>query len=380
VLGLALCINAFFLIGAAAVNRDLEGIKKKIENEKKGLSRLQAKEGSVLQSLGKIENELDRKSKQLKLANAEFFRLAGEMAAKKAEAARLNSSVALRQQLLQKRAVALYRWYRGGSPFVLLNGDTSWVGLLRRKRYLETAISFDREWMTRLQEERQQQLILHDELARKKIELDDQKQALGLAKDAVLQEAAKKKIVLAAVRREKEVRLRALKEMEGAALRLQKMMDELSRRAAIRPRESPPSSSTGTGLDALRGRLDWPVRGEVIAPFGKFKHPEFAAEVVRKGIDIEAPFGEGIRAIEKGKIVYAGRFSGYGKMVIIDHGERYYTIYGHLSEILKKTGDEVGRGDILGRVGDSDSLAGAKLYFEIRKDGRSMDPVPWFKK
>jgi septal ring factor EnvC (AmiA/AmiB activator) len=168
--------------------------------------------------------------------------------------------------------------------------------------------------------------------------------------------------------------------MEGAALRLQKMMDELSRRAAIRPRESPPSSSTGTGLDALRGRLDWPVRGEVIAPFGKFKHPEFAAEVVRKGIDIEAPFGEGIRAIEKGKIVYAGRFSGYGKMVIIDHGERYYTIYGHLSEILKKTGDEVGRGDILGRVGDSDSLAGAKLYFEIRKDGRSVDPVPWFKK
>ena len=68
------------------------------------------------------------------------------------------------------------------------------------------------------------------------------------------------------------------------------------------------------------------------------------------------------------------------RMVIIDHGERYYTIYGHLSEILKKTGDEIRRGEILGRVGDSDSVAGSRLYFELRKDGHSLDPIPWFKK
>jgi septal ring factor EnvC (AmiA/AmiB activator) len=168
--------------------------------------------------------------------------------------------------------------------------------------------------------------------------------------------------------------------METAAQRLQKMMDEIARRAAIRPRESPTPPSTGSGLDALRGRLEWPVRGTIVAPFGKFKHPEFAVEVVRKGVDIEAPLGEGIQAVEKGRIVYADRFSGYGRMVIVDHGERYYTIYGHLAEILKKTGDEVRRGEVLGRVGDSDSMEGAKLYFELRKDGRSLDPTPWFRK
>ena len=65
-------------------------------------------------------------------------------------------------------------------------------------------------------------------------------------------------------------------------------------------------------------------------------------------------------------------------MVIVDHGERYYTIYAHLSEILKKAGDEVRRGEAVGRAGDSESLAGSKLYFEMRKDGRSIDPVPWF--
>jgi septal ring factor EnvC (AmiA/AmiB activator) len=67
-------------------------------------------------------------------------------------------------------------------------------------------------------------------------------------------------------------------------------------------------------------------------------------------------------------------------MIIIDHGDRFYTIYAHLSEMLKKTGDPVSRGETVGRVGDSDSLAGAKLYFEMRKDGRSIDPLPWFRK
>ncbi|HEX2932469.1 MAG TPA: peptidoglycan DD-metalloendopeptidase family protein, partial [Candidatus Binatia bacterium] len=146
-----------------------------------------------------------------------------------------------------------------------------------------------------------------------------------------------------------------------------------------KPKESPMPSPPGVGIPAMQGRLDWPVRGQLSAPFGKFKHPEFAAEVVRNGIDIEASIGEEIRVVEKGRVVYADRFSGYGRMVIVDHGDRYFTIYGHLSEISKKVGDEVRRGEVLGRVGDSDSLAGAKLYFEMRKDGRSVDPVPWFK-
>jgi septal ring factor EnvC (AmiA/AmiB activator) len=67
-------------------------------------------------------------------------------------------------------------------------------------------------------------------------------------------------------------------------------------------------------------------------------------------------------------------------MIIVDHGERYYTVYAHLSEILKKRGEAVKRGETLGLAGDSDSLAGAKLYFELRKDGRSVDPLPWFRK
>jgi septal ring factor EnvC (AmiA/AmiB activator) len=368
------------LLGAGAVNQDLEGIKKKIESEKKGLSQLQIKEGSVRESLGKIETELAKKNRQLKMANARWATLQEEMESKKLEAAQLDHSVSARRELLRQRAAALYRWQRGGSPLVILNGDASLSQLLRRQHYLQAAISFDRDLVTKLQDESTRLAVVQAQLAKKTGELDEQKQAIASAQDAVRQDAEKKKLLLASFGREKETRIRALKQMEAAAQRLQKMMDEIARRAARKSRDTPSPPSSGMGFDALRGKLDWPVKGEIVVPFGKFKHPEFAAEVVRKGIDIDASLGEGVKAIEKGNIVYADRFSGYGRMVIIDHGERYYTIYGHLSEILKKNGDTIRRGEILGRVGDSDSAEGSRLYFELRKDGHSLDPIPWFRK
>ena len=378
------CVALFLAIPgparAAQSNRDLEGIRKKIENEKKSLSQLQVKEGSVLQTLSKIQTDLEKRRKELSLASTKLASLADELRAQESEAERLGDSIAARRDILQKRAAALYRWQKGGSPLMIFNGAVSLSSFLHRRKYLSTAISFDRELLANLQEESQHQEILRERLARKQVELSEQKKNLSLAQASVRQEAEKEKLLLASLRREKTTRLRALREMEAAAQRLEKMMDEIARRAMIKPRQPPPAPSTGVGLEALRGKLDWPVHGSVSAPFGKYKHPEFAGEIFRKGIDIDAPIGEEIRAVEKGTVVYADRFSGYGKMVIVDHGERYYTIYGHLSEIIKKSGNEVRRGEVVGRAGDSDSLAGSKLYFEMRKDGRSLDPVPWFKK
>jgi murein hydrolase activator len=378
VLPWAIFLAAISTMGAA--DRDLEGIKKKIANEKKGLSQLQIKEGSMLQSLGQIESELDKRTKELRLANAKLSSIAGEVAVKQDQAERLNHSIASRRKIFQKRATALYRWQKSASPLVVLNGDVPFGIFLQRRRYLEATVAFDQELLTRLDEESRRQEILRQELAQKKQELADHKNSLGVAKEAIRREAEKKKILLASLRRDKETRLRALKEMEAAAQRLEKMLEAISRRAVVKPREAPAAPSTGLGLEAMRGRLEWPVRGEVTAPFGKFKHPEFAAEVFRNGIDIDAPIGEEIKAVEKGRIIYAERFSGYGKMVIVDHGERYFTIYGHLAEIFKKTGDEVRRGEVIGKVGEGDLVRGTSLYFEMRKDGRSLDPAPWFRK
>jgi murein hydrolase activator len=360
----------------AASARDLEGIKQRIAKEQQGLRQVKKREGSILQALSKIDRDLEKKTKDLNAASSRVAAIRIEISKQEIESERLRLSLDERRKLLLQRAVAIYRWYRGESPWVGLDGDRSLGFLLRRKRYLAATVSFDQALVQKLGDEVAHQAKVRSELGQRKEELDDQRRILGQLRDAVRKEAESKKQLLAGLTREKESRVRALKELEQAALRLQKMMDEISRRAVSKP----PGAPAGAGLEAMQGKLEWPVRGQIIGGFGKTKHREFSAEVFRNGIDIEAPMGEEIKAVEKGRVVFADRFAGYGRMVIVDHGERYFSVYAHLSEIVKKNGSVVSRGEILGRVGDSDSLAGAKLYFEMRKDGKSIDPLPWFQK
>ncbi len=379
------CLSVFVLIGALAlappiraaqVDRQLEGIKKEIEKEKRGISQVHKKEGSILQSLGKIDKDLERKTRELKKVDVKLERVLADLKESEQQAQELSRSVEERRELLKKRALALYRWQRGGSPFVILGGGFSLGELMRRKRYLEATLAYDQELIHSLSEESARQEKVQQALARKRQEVDIQRKALVGLKESARKEAEKKREILASLRREKDLRIRALKELEEAAHRLQKMMDEINRKAVASSKEVP----SGVSFEAMRGKLEFPIRGEVMGEFGKTRHPEFSAEVFRKGIDIEAPLGEEIKAVEKGKVVFADRFSGYGNMLIVDHGQRYYSVYAHVSELFKKPGDLVQRGEPIALVGDSDSLAGSRLYFEIRKDGKPVDPLPWFKR
>ena len=362
---------------SASADRDLDGIKKKIESEKRVLSQVKKKESSLIESLGQVEIDLEKKNKQLKQSTSKLELVVSELRKKQAETLRLRESLEQRKAYLARRADALYRWQRAASPFMILNGDLSLSSLLKRRFYLQSSMAFDREMVQSLSEQATQQETLAQELARKRQEVDTQRRELTEVKQAVQKDAQKKRELLASIREERESRQRALKDLEQAAVRLQKMIEELSRRSAGKSSKEAPA---GTGLESMRGKLQWPVKGQVIGGFGKTKHHEFSTEVFRKGLEIEAPVGEEIRAVEKGKIVFADRFSGYGKMMIIDHGDRYYTVYAHLSDFLKKSGDPVKRGEAVALVGDSESLAGSKLYFEMRKDGRSIDPTPWFQR
>ncbi len=365
-----------FLALAAQVETELEGIKRRIERERQGITKVRKKEGSVLHDLERIGEELGNKNKQLGNINSRLESIFVDLQKKEKEAEKISSSIKARRELLKKRAQALYKWQRGGSLFVLLNGGFSVAELMQRKRYLELTLAYDQELLNTLRGESARQEALKGELALKRKEVDGQRRALVEVKESIRLEREKKREILSGLRREKELHVRALKELEQAAHKLQKMMDEISRKAVVKTKELP----AGAGFETMRGRLDYPVRGEVMAGFGKTKHPEFSAEIFRKGIDIEAPLGEEIRAVEGGKVVFADRFFGYGKMMIVDHGQRYYTIYAHLSDLLKKSGEAVQKGDPIALVGDSDSLTGPRLYFEIRKDGKPLDPLPWFRK
>ena len=126
----------------------------------------------------------------------------------------------------------------------------------------------------------------------------------------------------------------------------------------------------------FRGALEWPVPGRIVSRFGQ---PGAVAGSVRSGIDLAAPLGSGVRAVHDGVVDYAEGFTGLGTLVILNHGSNTFSLYGYLDEALVKRGDTVQAGAEVGRVGRPPVGTQSALYFELRVDGRLVDPVEWLK-
>ena len=135
----------------------------------------------------------------------------------------------------------------------------------------------------------------------------------------------------------------------------------------IRPREKE---------EPVSGREEFtlPVEGRLSSGYGMRVHPILNQEMMHHGIDLAAPEGTGIKAASAGRVSFSGWSKGYGNLVEVDHGQGIISRYGHNSENLVKVGDEVKAGQLLGRVGSTGRSTGPHLHFEIRKDGRAIDP------
>lgn len=119
----------------------------------------------------------------------------------------------------------------------------------------------------------------------------------------------------------------------------------------------------------VKGVFAWPLKGEVSSEFGpRGGRPH-------DGIDIRSPKGTPIHASASGEVVYAGRMSGYGNLIVLQHEQDYFTAYAHNDEIKVKTGKKVGKGDLIAKVGDTGHATGYHLHFEIRQGSTPMDPL-----
>jgi murein DD-endopeptidase MepM/ murein hydrolase activator NlpD len=117
----------------------------------------------------------------------------------------------------------------------------------------------------------------------------------------------------------------------------------------------------------------------VVSAFGAQVHPRFGTRTFRNGVDIEASEGRDVTAVFAGHVVYTGWFKGYGNLIILDHDNEYYTLYAHVADILVKEGDDVRQGQRIGTVGDTGSLEGPRLYFEVRHQGKPQNPEQWLR-
>ncbi len=125
------------------------------------------------------------------------------------------------------------------------------------------------------------------------------------------------------------------------------------------------------------GQLLWPAIGPITSPFGWRIHPIFGTREFHPGVDIGAPYGSTVIAADAGVIEFAGVMTGYGNVVVIDHGGGLATLYGHLSAYAVAVGQNVGRGAPIANVGCTGYCTGPHLHFEVRINGVPVDPMPY---
>ena len=368
----------------SAEQRKLQQTERQLREERRKAAEARARESSVLAELEVIEKRLADKQREITRLDARMKRLAGDVQALRSEVRQLETQRAGQQAALARRLRAMYKVHvQGGALPLLLAGDdpTTRAAAIR---HLGSLASLDarliqeyRGTSDRLEDRRSREEARQRDLASLRAEAQREQAEV----DA---DAAKRRVLLAKVRDERAYHERMVGELTEAARRLEAFIRDLQakqrRLAKIPPPAKPGTETPAVGFGTLRGRLPWPTEGRVVSAFGAQVHPRFGTRTFRNGVDIEPGEGRDVTAVFGGHVVYTGWFKGYGNLIILDHDNEYYTLYAHVADILVKEGDDVKQGQRIGTVGDTGSLEGTRLYFEVRFEGKPQNPEQWLRK
>jgi murein hydrolase activator len=369
----------------SAEQRKLQQTERQLREERRKAAEARARESSVLAELEVIDKRLAAKQREIARLDARMKRAASDVQSLRSEVHQLETQRSGQQAALARRLRAMYKVHvQGGALPLLLAGDDP-TARAAAIRHLGSLASLDarliqeyRGTSDRLQDRRGREEARQRDLA--SLRADAQREQAEVDADA-----AKRRILLAKVRDERAYHERMVGELTEAARRLEAFIRDLQARQR-RVAKLPPPSKPGTeappavGFGNLRGRLPWPTDGRVVSAFGAQVHPRFGTRTFRNGVDIEAGEGRDVAAVFGGHVVYTGWFKGYGNLIILDHDNEYYTLYAHVADILVKEGDDVKQGQRIGTVGDTGSLEGPRLYFEVRFEGKPQNPEQWLRK
>jgi murein hydrolase activator len=365
-----------------AEQRKLQQTQKQLKEERERAAAARARETSLLAELEEIERRLAAKQRDVARLEARIKKAQNDVQMLRGEISRLERQRAGQMNALARRLRVMYRVHaQGGALPVILSGEDP-VTRAVAVRHLASLAALDARLI-------QEYRVTSDRLADRKGKEEAQQQELaGLHEDAkreqaeVDREVAKRRVILAKVRDERAYHERMVGELTEASHRLEAFIRELQAKQRKLARIPPPKGgieAPAIGFGALKGRLPWPTEGKIVTGFGAQVHPRFGTRTFRNGVDIEAAVGREVLAVHGGHVIYTGWFKGYGNLIIVDHGNDYYTLYAHIADIEAKEGDDVRQGQRIGTVGDTGSLAGPRLYFEVRYQGRPQDPEQWLR-
>jgi septal ring factor EnvC (AmiA/AmiB activator) len=367
---LVLVISITAAHSQTARNADLSRIRAEIARLRTRLDDLHTQTRSAEHDLEEADLELGIRTNELQLAMNMQSQLEEQRRETESQIAAIAPRIAREKDFLRKRLAALYRL--GGLSYVrLLLSIDDRRDPVQAMSMLSFLVSRDARAVTRFQTEREQLRV-------RTIELADREQKVAAARRIVEQ----RQRAVATARNEKERTLRSLRNqgseseqklagLEEKAKRLEHLLEVLSRQNG--------AAGAATDIRSVQGALGWPVQGKIIEHFGKQVNAKFSTVTFSNGLKIAAAPGAEVRSVFAGTVLFSQWFKGYGNLVILDHGNRVFSLYGNLKAPSVAVGDRINAGQALAGVGESEDAHSGYLYFEIRQDNKPEDPQKWLR-
>lgn len=377
---LALASPAAESASASAKEKELRELRGRIAALQKRLTAAEESKNEAADALRESERAISEANRELRELGSQARQHNRKLVELKRELRQREQALKGQQALI---SAMLYRHYLGGQsePLkLLLNREDPnqiarhlyYFGAISRAR--AEVIAELRAGLARLNE-------LTREAEQKAAELSVVTAEQRAQRARLEREKRARNQVMAKISRDIERQRREIGTLKRNETRLARLVESLTRLMA-RPRAAPRSRSGRTpepsigdsDFARLKGRLSPPVRGELANRFGS---PRSDGGVLWKGLFIAAPPGEEVRAVADGRVVFADWLRGFGNLLIIDHGDAFMSLYGNNEALYKRVGDIIHGGEPVAAVGNSGGNADSGLYFELRYQGRPLDPLDW---
>ena len=377
---------------AASSRAELNEIKarrKEAEAAAADTEKLRAEADKALKSADQAVSRAKRKLRELRKAQAEVKAALGAV---RADQARTRTEIDAGREALGQW---LKRYYQhGGEPGVghLLSARDP--NQLARDAYYLERVGREKQAIVerlRIAEARFAEQAAQIEIRQKALETNERKQK-ALTAELAKEQTRRGKILaeLSETLKAQRAQIGALKQDESRLMALIRQIETAPPPRPVIPRAEPvdepevghsgrpaDASARGKAFAKLRGQLRFPVEGRLI---GRFGQERASTGTSWKGVFIRSRAGDEVHAVADGMVVYSDWLRGFGNLVIVDHGDNYLTVYGNNEALFKSTGERVRSGDVIASVGDSGGIPESGLYFEIRHEGRPVDPLTWIRR
>ena len=350
-------------------NADLDRIRGEISRLKRRLEEVHLQARSAQQELEEVDLELDIRSRELDIAIDMQARLEQEQNAVQAQIAALTPKIERQKRYLGKRLVALYRL--GGLSYLRM-----FLAIDQRRDPLEAMsmlsylVARDGRAVSRFQAAKHQLSLRYFDLADRQRRLGEMRRIVEDRRRAVAAAHLEKERLVASLRSEETTSAQSLADLEEKAKRLERLITLLSKQQQL---------GATSDIRSVQGALTWPVEGKVFEHFGKQRNAKFSTVTQNNGLKIAAAPGSAVRAVFQGTVLFSQWFKGYGNLIVLDHGNRVFSLYGNLKAPTVAVGDRVATGQPIAGVGEGEGAQGGYLYFEVRNDNRPEDPQKWLR-